>query len=345
MSSRRRGFTLIELLVVIAIIAVLIALLLPAVQQAREAARRTQCKNNLKQVGLAVHNYVDTHNCIPPLFSISDKSWNGSTFVSSDSWSYMTMLLPFLDQAPLFNTLNPGPRRIDIVSQTPAGLALLQTSLPVVQCPTDIGPIVNTSRNFTSFNPPNATFLGKSNIAACAGNESNTGLIQEPGSGIVRFRDCTDGLSNTFLCGEAAHLLQRAGQTMQAAAKVWPGCSELSAGAGNPFGTGSSYSLWALTWWRMQDGFNTTGWPATPDQAFSSRHVGGSQFVLGDGAVRFVNENVQYVTAPLDVSPQIPALLVQLGLGCLRFGTPTAADYGVYNRLGRRNDGYPVGDF
>src|SRR5438309_1662617 len=89
--TRRRGFTLIELLVVIAIIAVLIALLLPAVQQAREAARRTQCKNNLKQLGLAMHNYHDVHSCFPPAGIFLDQTTN--------VWhSFHTYLLPYIDQ-------------------------------------------------------------------------------------------------------------------------------------------------------------------------------------------------------------------------------------------------------
>src|SRR4051812_6730319 len=93
----KRGFTLIELLVVIAIIAVLIALLLPAVQQAREAARRSQCKNNLKQIGLALHNYHDTANTLPP-------GWIGDPTGSNagNRWGWGTMILPYLDQAPLY---------------------------------------------------------------------------------------------------------------------------------------------------------------------------------------------------------------------------------------------------
>jgi prepilin-type N-terminal cleavage/methylation domain-containing protein len=104
---RRRGFTLIELLVVIAIIAVLIALLLPAVQQAREAARRTQCKNNMKQLGLAMHNYHDTFRVFPPGWIAVDPATNAQSAhegISGFGWG--TMLLPQIDQSPLYNQLN-----------------------------------------------------------------------------------------------------------------------------------------------------------------------------------------------------------------------------------------------
>ena len=101
---QRHGFTLIELLVVIAIIAVLIALLLPAVQQAREAARRTQCRNNLKQIGLAIHNYLDIHDRFPP-----GHYWSSNTADSGGTgWLWGTHLLPQMDQAPLYNTIDFG---------------------------------------------------------------------------------------------------------------------------------------------------------------------------------------------------------------------------------------------
>ena len=125
-SGQRRAFTLIELLVVIAIIAVLIALLLPAVQQAREAARRMQCRNNLKQLGLAVHNYHDTFGSLP---CIGGYGFNG--------WGLFPKLLPYLDQSPLYNQINFGNR----VECTPVNV-VRQTVLPVLHCPSDPGVVV-----------------------------------------------------------------------------------------------------------------------------------------------------------------------------------------------------------
>ena len=117
---RSPGFTLIELLVVIAIIAVLIALLLPAVQQAREAARRTQCKNNLKQIGLALHNYHDTFLIFPEA-----AYWDLTVIASPNidsQWCWSTMILPYMDQANLFNSMRVGPSTFENNALTPAGL-------------------------------------------------------------------------------------------------------------------------------------------------------------------------------------------------------------------------------
>lgn len=136
-SCRSRGFTLIELLVVIAIIAILIALLLPAVQQAREAARRTQCKNHLKQIGLALHNYESTHNTFPPgCVSIPTSTWSG---VSNDGiqetgpgWGFFAHILPFIDQAPLYNSIN-----FNIAITAASHATQRRTIIAPYRCPSD----------------------------------------------------------------------------------------------------------------------------------------------------------------------------------------------------------------
>ena len=138
---RKSGFTLIELLVVIAIIAVLIALLLPAVQQAREAARRSQCKNNLKQIGLALHNYHDTANKFPSGFVT--RAWpspgTGATTELS-CWSWGAMILPYIDQAPMYNTLQVGT--LSLAANLAAGGAqatAATTPLSGFMCPSEYG--------------------------------------------------------------------------------------------------------------------------------------------------------------------------------------------------------------
>ena len=134
--SRRRGFTLIELLVVVAIIAVLVGLLLPAVQQAREAARRTQCKNNLKQIGLALLNYESSFRVLPPGYIAGTRFIDGETD-TSPGWSWGAMILPQLDQTPLSTSIN-----FALPVQATANANAIQATLPSFLCPSDqfLGP-------------------------------------------------------------------------------------------------------------------------------------------------------------------------------------------------------------
>src|SRR5687768_14879280 len=152
---RRRGFTLIELLVVIAIIAALIALLLPAVQQAREAARRSQCKNNLKQIGLGLHNYHDTHRTFPPAL-ISSGRYANSTYAPVLNTTGWVLILPYIDQAPMYNKYNfnvpssisnplGGRPLAGGASTSDANKPIYSTKLEVYNCPSD----PNNSPTFT----------------------------------------------------------------------------------------------------------------------------------------------------------------------------------------------------
>jgi prepilin-type N-terminal cleavage/methylation domain-containing protein len=137
-ARRHRGFTLIELLVVIAIIAILIALLLPAVQQAREAARQSQCKNNLKQIGLALHNYHDVFNMFPASYLVdyNHPERDEETLDGPSGWAWGTMLLPYLDQAPLYNAFE-----IHLPAWHPNNAVAVQTPLEVFLCPSATGAV------------------------------------------------------------------------------------------------------------------------------------------------------------------------------------------------------------
>jgi prepilin-type N-terminal cleavage/methylation domain-containing protein/prepilin-type processing-associated H-X9-DG protein len=205
MPSRHRGFTLIELLVVITIIAVLISLLLPAVQSAREAARRAQCTNNLKQIGLAIHNYNQAVGSLP---------WgDGPWWIE---WSAHTLLLPYIEQGPIYNSVNftnalpyGGP---SFVINHPANTTAAYSTLTVFLCPSDLDRLTdpNGHNNYmaNSGSAPNATYGG--NAWSPAWSEpmagpfiySDNGTVTSFGGTFIPFSAITDGLSNTAAFSE-----------------------------------------------------------------------------------------------------------------------------------------------
>lgn len=286
-NRHHRGFTLIELLVVIAIIAVLIALLLPAVQQAREAARRTQCKNNLKQLGLAFHNYHDALGALP------------SHQYYFQRWGWGTMLLPYLDQAPLYNRLAAANgtysgipavgfnAEIFSLTTTPSGI---ETALQAFRCPSDRG-----STTIVASFGGSGKIWGRSNYPGVVGSD-NKAASSFPSNGafpfwpngqfsdpVRRFRDFTDGLSNCFLVGE-----RRSKGTING----------LSVGKdGTWAGEGCVTADWdCAAWCTPTTPLNLKGGGSSSEFAFSSEHVGGGQFLMGDGAVRFISDNINITT-------------------------------------------------
>ncbi len=193
-SAHRRGFTLIELLVVIAIIAILIGLLLPAVQQAREAARRMQCKNNLKQIGLALHNYQSSYNVFPPSFCIG--GYKGGT------WSITARILPYVDQANAFNLANLQVSYSDPPNSTNG---ITSQVLPFNRCPSEVNGM--TSASSPAFYPPNYGYnLGSWKVFTPA--SSNLADGGQPGDGAFapnsNFSSAhfVDGMSNTLCASE-----------------------------------------------------------------------------------------------------------------------------------------------
>jgi len=326
-AAKRRGFTLIELLVVIAIIAILIALLLPAVQQAREAARRTQCKNNLHNLGLAMHNYHDVYRMLP-LMNHRDPG-NGAAPLLGGAWAWSASILPMVDQGPLFNSLNISTLSMKDVTKTAAGVALIQTPLSLYRCPSDVGNKLNEDRNYPTLIPAAVSsqpYMATSNYPACNGNTFDTGMVSSYNTTPVNFRDVTDGLSNTFNIGErrTRRLIASLATDPGPYAAVWAGAYD----EGSPMPTTKQIqnpcANRGTTQYRLKDGAcNGTNFPP---EGFSSEHTGGMHYLMGDGGVRFVSENIEQ-QAWVNATPQ-----------------PITA-MGVLNRLGDRSDGYPIGEF
>lgn len=287
-SIRRRGaFTLIELLVVIAIIAILISLLLPAVQQAREAARRTQCKNNLKQLGLALHNYHDSHRGFAP-------GWVDQNLSAGANWGWSVYLMPAMEQGNMYQQLQVGTIHLSAALASVTHERLMKTPLPGFRCPSDTAPGINVRNQLESTNGPVA--VASSNYVAANGGGDWTYDGNLAGSfgrnSHAKIRDFTDGTSNTIMVGERAWELQLAGggKDQCNAATVY-GVSADSGGGTHTQRTTMAKGLHGIN----QTGDDNTVSPVVPicSRSFSSRHAGGAQFLLGDGSVRFVSENIQ----------------------------------------------------
>jgi prepilin-type N-terminal cleavage/methylation domain-containing protein len=296
-SRRHRGFTLIELLVVIAIIAVLIALLLPAVQQAREAARRSQCKNNMKQLGLGLHNYHDTFNTFPPgwVTRITDPVYNNNRF-GNGRFAWSMFILPYADQASIYNLQDFS------LDDQPDGnnTNKLNTPLSMYRCPSDTGARTGAKTWGRSNYLGN---YGNTVPAAHAFDEFANGIFF--GNSTIKMRDITDGTSNTLLVGECS-IKQFGIANRNPGAGNWPGLDQ-----------NKQYDM-VVRGTNAGSGINrSTGVSNTAQDGFGSFHVGGVHFLLCDGSVRFVSENIDSST-----------------------GTS-----GTLQQLGHRADGVPMGQF
>jgi prepilin-type N-terminal cleavage/methylation domain-containing protein len=349
----RRGFTLIELLVVIAIIAVLIALLLPAVQQAREAARRSQCKNNLKQLGLALHNYHDVFNVFPSRKGGSN--WDGANNNSGnrERRSGLVPLLPYLDQAPLYNQIATGDAAV--AGGGPCGWCdwnVWNVVVPSLLCPSDPGS--TELRKVTNY-----VFCGGDTISSYRDGQNLRGMFSFRRT--LGVRDALDGTSNTIFMSETIRARTGRYDALGALTNVrkHEGVAEGFVGiqtnpsaclAAAPNGFYSNPAVvknrgGGNAWDGQPEyvGFNTVMPPNGPscvDMAGAgsgdsvhgvlsarSRHVGGVQCLMGDGAVRFISENID--------TGNLAAAEVTSG----------RSPYGVWGGLGSRDGGETIGEF
>ncbi|MEQ9406681.1 MAG: DUF1559 domain-containing protein [Fuerstiella sp.] len=279
---RLRGFTLIELLVVIAIIAILMALLLPAVQSARESARRIQCRNNLKQIGLAIHNYHDVYSVFP----------NANANSTLSGGSLFTSILPMIDQGNGynlydFNRNNSDPYNVAVTGQTIAGYLCPSSPMrrPVPGCDMDAGRAPGSyavNIGTQAYNPYWAYIPGTPRPTL-----DGAIVYTDSTSGRTKFRDFTDGTSSTLMIGETAYNLPDYRFT-----------------SGNCAGESRySFTYWSVpypgsTACTTQYGFNPRDvkddgvYDASWMHSFRSDHIGGVQFCLADGSVHFISENI-----------------------------------------------------
>ncbi|MGC1273881.1 MAG: DUF1559 domain-containing protein [Planctomycetaceae bacterium] len=324
--SRRVGFTLIELLVVIAIIAVLIALLLPAVQQAREAARRVQCKNNLKQIGLALHNYNDTYTTFPPLGFFR-------TDVPSDSWSPHARILPYLEQANLQDLID--------WNLTYAGQPnVTKARVPGYLCPSDPNDRERPDPPIIHYPHTYGFMAGSWFVYDPATRQAGNGTfvpnrVHDPG-------DIRDGLSNTVGVSEvkAYQAYLRDGGTPSGLNQPIPADAATVVGYGGNFKTDSGHTEWVDA--RVhQSGVTTTFGPNT----FVRHDVGGVTYDVDFNSSRegktIDQTTYAAVTSRSYHTGTVNSLLMD---GSVR-GISENIDLFTWRYLGQRDDGQPLGEY
>ncbi len=353
---RRRGFTLIELLVVIAIIAVLIALLLPAVQQAREAARRSQCKNNLKQLGLALHNYHDTFGMFTPNGVAGTTEAIGGRYDQAWlSWSGLAMLLPYIDQAPVYNQIDWNYRWDTNVNGN-VNNNMAQTKIASYVCPSDPGSRTRYTAN-----------LGPTSYGLSAGPGTSWAMAGGPVGFATLFRgsstaDLVDGTSNTIAASElrigtnGGQWITGAGTRREPFYRVVTGThAERSANvAGNTWNNTAAHKALLNTYYStclaMYDA--GTGWSGESDE--QGRFWAGGRVYWGPWHTTLIKPNAgpscDFDVSPTDIDIKEPSsyhvggVHCLLGDGSVKFVSENI-DQGVWIAAGSIRGGEPAAEW
>lgn len=295
-SGRRYGFTLVELLVVIAIIGVLIALLLPAVQQAREAARRMQCTNNLKQIGLALHNYHDTYGSFPsgaikPQTAPSMPSWSQGGHAG---WAWSALILPFVEQSALHEQLGVSKGTSPYANPT-----LARTVLDAYRCPSDVAPDYNTrswwgKKTDDGYEAASSSYKAMNSHSYPIETSHATGAFYINSS--TSFRDITDGTSNTLAVSEVGYR-----NDLNPTGGVW--IASIAANSSNARDAmmdnmlGGSVRINEVSRARLNHaayGIQEWAEPYMIMTAPDSYHPGGINAVQFDGSVVFLSETIDH---------------------------------------------------
>ncbi|MGE0609328.1 MAG: DUF1559 domain-containing protein [Pirellulales bacterium] len=311
MRSRVRGFTLVELLVVIAIIGVLIALLLPAVQAAREAARRTQCVNNLKQMGLALHNYHDVHGTLPPGVIGSGRMPTSDSNYQVKNTSGFVLMLPFLELGPMYDRYSCdvasalgnaySGKVVTTATNSITGKTfnasdnkeIYSTPLSIYTCPSDSNPAPTMTYDAGGSGPYSMDTLARSNYLFSSGGFydyaaeyrsllTSTEIGMFGNDGAASFSEVKDGLTYTIAIGEKKQLSY--GTNLYG--PYW--------GAAIYTGT-FGYTPLNSPQYNINYDWSGTGKREPYAWEFSSHHKTGANFLMGDGAVRFLSERIDYV--------------------------------------------------
>ena len=316
---KKSAFTLVELLVVIAIIGILVALLLPAVQTAREAARRTQCVSNIRNLALALHNFHSAQNVFP-------KGWNSQP-KREEAWGWSAFILPYLEESSLYDELGVQHQRLADFFIAHVGtekMAFVQTPLSIFRCASDSTPEWipggdSGDRRFSGNNTPEGYEPPTSNFMASRGIFDNKCKFEDQqtckdtgvffGNSKIGIRKITDGTSKTFLLGE---------RDFRCKAGTWIGTR-------NPEGSGMRGAHWLVGRVSIRFEYPLTGNHNTCTEGFSSAHLGGGNFAFADASVRFISEDIDFNNGFYTPSP---------------FNYPNP-DYGIYQRMGSRDDGLP----